>query len=144
MEKGDPGFLGRGWAFPPDFDPAEGGARMVEAVEDIEQSLRILFETRPGERVMHPTYGCRIHDLVFEPMTAATARAVETAISRAILFFEARIRLREVRVSFENWAEGRMSVFLDYEVERTNTRHNVVFPFYAQEGTLVTGTPVAA
>ena len=139
----DPGFLGRGWAFPPAFDPLHGTARMVEAAEDLAESLRILFETRPGERLMHPTYGCRIHDLLFEPMTGATAQSIETAIARAILHFEPRIAVLSVRAEFDDWAQGRMRVHLQYEVQATNSRHNIVFPFYAEEGTLVTSTPVA-
>ena len=139
----DPGFLGRGWRFPVGFDGDSGAAHLVEAVDDINESLRILFETRPGERVMHPTYGCRIHDYVFEPMNRATARALEKAISRAILYFEPRILLRNVRVQIDDWAEGRMKVYLDYEIQQTNSRHNIVFPFYSEEGTLVTSTPVA-
>ncbi|MFD1157201.1 GPW/gp25 family protein [Roseovarius aestuarii] len=139
----DPGFLGRGWRFPVEFDGNTGSARLVQAVDDINESLRILFETRPGERVMHPNYGCRIHDLVFEPMNTTTARAIENAISRAILYFEPRIILRKVKVRFEDWAQGRMKVHLEYEIEQTNSRHNIVFPFYADEGTLVTSVPVA-
>lgn len=137
----DPGFLGRGWAFPPSFDKATGEAALVTAEEDITQSLRILFETRPGERVMHPTFGCRIHDYLFEPMTPATMRKMEAAISRAILFFEARIKVQKLRASVVDAAEGRMQVELDYTIVQTNSRSNAVFPFYITEGTLITGTP---
>lgn len=139
----DPGFLGRGWAFPPAFDPRQGTATLVEAASDIAESLRILFETRPGERLMRPAYGCRIHEFLFEPMTGATARSIETAIRRAILYFEPRITVVALRAEFEDWSQGRMRLHLTYEIQATNSRHNVVFPFYAEEGTLVTATPVA-
>ena len=140
----DPSFLGRGWAFPPAFDSGTGAARLVQAEEDIAESLRILMETRPGERIMHPNYGCRLHDLVFEPMSSETEAEIEVAISRAILFFEPRIKLGAVTVDIRAALEGHLAVTLNYTVVETNERHNMVFPFYITEGTLVSQKPVPA
>lgn len=144
MHKDDPSFLGRGWPFPPAFDPATGQVMMVQAEEDIVESLRILMQTRPGERVMQPTYGCRLHDLVFETMTGETRAAIAVAIERAVLFFEPRIVLISVDVNVDDWIEGKLKIRLDYRVRATNTRSNIVFPFYTTEGTLVSDTPVPA
>lgn len=137
------GFLGRGWAFPPAFDRAQGVAEMVSAGQDIEQSLLILFQTRPGERVMQPSYGCRLQDYVFEPMNGATRAGIEAAIRRAITFFEARIKVIAVRADMRDWPEGRLRIHLSYRIKETNARHNVVFPFYLEEGTLIAGPPAA-
>lgn len=138
MRHDDPSFLGRGWHFPPSFDANTGQPALVEAEEDIAESLRILIGTRPGERVMQPTYGCRIQDLVFEVMDGETQAAIETAIAQAILFFEPRITLHRVLVNIDDWAEGVLRIMLDYTVDQTNARSNIVFPFYLLgEGTLV-------
>lgn len=139
-----PEFLGRGWHFPPDFDPSTGQARMVRAEEDIVESLRILMSTRPGERIMQPGYGCRIHDFVFEIIGGETDSAIETAITQAILFYEPRITLHAVNLDSQYWAEGRLLIGLEYTVDQTNARSNMVFPFYEDEGTLVSDTPVLA
>lgn len=144
MADADPAFLGRGWAFPPRFDAGTGEALLVQAEEDIAESLRILMETRPGERVMHPSYGCRLHDLVFEPMDSETETEIEVAITRAILFFEPRIKLGPIVVDVREALEGYLSVTLSYTVIETNERHNMVFPFYITEGTLISKTPVPA
>jgi len=145
MRQDDPSFLGRGWAFPPAFDPQTGEAMLVQSEEDIVESLRILMETRPGERVMQPTYGCRLHDLVFDPIDPETETEIEVAISRAILFFEPRIVLDAVHISTEDALEGSLRIRLDYTIRSTNSRHNVVFPFYRRgEGTLVSDVPVPA
>lgn len=143
MARDDPGFLGRGWAFPPAFESISGAAALVTADTDIIQSLRILFETRPGERVMHPTYGCRIHDYVFAPMNAPTMQAIEAAIARAILFFEPRITAENIAVTVADALEGRLNIAVAYTVRETNSRANIVFPFYISEGTLVTDAPYA-
>ena len=117
---------------------------MVQREQDIVESLRILFVTRKGERVMHPDFGCSLHDLVFEPMDSHTTNAIQQAIRQAILFFEARIDVDEVTVETADWLEGRLAVKLVYTVRATNSRHNVVFPFYFAEGTLLSGVPTEA
>ena len=144
MNENDPGFLGRGWHFPPLFDPATGEAHMVQAETDIAESLRILMATRPGERIMQPAYGCRLHEYVFDLNGPGTRAAIETAIRQAILFFEPRITLHEVRVETTDWLHGRMHVELEYTIDQTNARSNMVYPFYIDEGTLVSDTPVLA
>lgn len=139
----DAGFLGRGWSFPPRFDPRTGAVEMVTAEEDIIESLRILFSTRPGERIMHPAYGSSLFDLVFEPMDAETEVAIELAVSRAILFYEPRIELEAVRVDTTDWLGGRLAVTVSYRIRETNTRNNIVFPFYLEQGTLLSADPAS-
>lgn len=144
MEQDDPSFLGRGWPFPPAFDPHTGEVMMVEAEQDIVESLRILMQTRPGERVMQPTYGCGLQALVFEPMSSETEAAIEVAITQAILFFEPRITLQNIEVSSDDWLGGQLQIRLEYTIRSTNTRNNIVFPFYSREGTLISDMPVPA
>lgn len=144
MSENDPGFLGRGWHFPPLFDPATGEVQMVQAEPDIAESLRILMATRPGERIMQPAYGCRLHDYVFDLNDTTTHAGIETAIRQAVLFFEPRITLHTVEVDARDWLDGRMQILLEYTVDQTNARSNMVYPFYLNEGTLVADTPVMA
>lgn len=142
MKRDDPSFLGRGWKFPPHFDGNTGQPGLVEAEDDIVESLRILIGTRPGERIMQPAFGCRIHDQVFELMDGETQAAIETTIAQAVLFFEPRITLHRTIVDIKEWAEGILRIRLDYTVDQTNARSNMVFPFYLLgEGTLVPGRP---
>lgn len=131
----DQSFLGRGWAFPPSFDPR--GATMAAADEDIVQSLRILMHTAPGERVMQPSYGCDLRHLVFEMMNQNTLTDIRDTIERAVRFFEPRVILEQVTVDDSEWVEGVLKVGLIYAVIATNTRHNLVFPLYLLEGTSV-------
>lgn len=135
------GFLGRGWSFPTRFDPVKAQVDMVERSEDIHESLRILFMTRKGERVMHPDYGCGLHELVFEPMDSETEARIEQEIRRAILFFEPRIEVEAIVVETTDWLEGKLGINLEYRIRATNNRQNVVFPFYINEGTLLSGAP---
>lgn len=127
-------FLGRGWSFPPTL--TDGGVEMVAYEEDIEQSLRVLFSTSPGERVNRYDYGCPLRRYVFEPMTTETTVQMRNDITRAIILFEPRITLEDV--SFEEQPEkGVLLIRLTYTVIRTNNRNNMVYPFYLNEGTNV-------
>lgn len=128
-------FLGRGWSFPPRFDPRGKGAVMVSEVADIEESLRILLSTSPGERVMLPNYGCALRRMVFEEVSEQTATQIKDLIRKAILFFEPRITLNRIDTQQVDVLNGRLDILLDYTVRTTNTRHNLVYPFYLHQAT---------
>lgn len=131
------GFLGKGWAFPPAFDLEEETALMVTAEDDIRESLYILLSTIPGERVMLPDYGCFLHEHVFDLMGETLFTQLQGLIEHAILFFEPRILVENIAIVVADSSEGRLEIRLDYRIIQTNTRNNMVIPFYATEGTLV-------
>lgn len=132
-------FLGTGWGYPPEFHRKNGSiaVRTVDEEEDISESLRILLYTRPGERVMHPTYGCGIYSKVYEQITEGVVTEIKDMISRAVLFFEPRITLNSIDIETDEAIEGRLRIQLNYTVRKTNSRSNIVFPFYYLEGTHV-------
>ena len=66
-------FIGRGWAFPLRTD-ATGGIALVSREREIEEAIRLILGTSPGERPMRPEFGCRIHDFVFASADAVDRR----------------------------------------------------------------------
>src|SRR6476619_7475550 len=86
-------FLGRGWAMPVALDPRTGLVASVEYEEDIRQSILIILETAPGERVMRPNFGCGIHDLVFTALDSMTLQLIRSSVDEAMRRCEARIEL---------------------------------------------------
>ncbi len=128
-------FLGRGWSFPPTFDNQGRSVRMVEAEDDIRQSLNILMSTHVGERVMRPTFGWRRDALVFESISTSFATFLKWEVEKAVLFFEPRVELDSVRFERLADSEGLIEMRLDYTVRATNPRNNLVFPFYLDEAT---------
>jgi len=139
MTNTDKAFLGIGWGFPPEFNKHAGSlaVKMVEEDDDIQESLRILLSTRPGERVMQPDYGCRLNDIVFETMNESTITELKDVIERAVLFFEPRITLQSIDINTDEIYDGKLKIQLNYLIRRTNTRSNMVYPFYYIEGTQV-------
>jgi len=126
-------FLGRGWAFPPAFSAGGAQVSMVDGEDDIEQSLTILLATRRGERVMQPAFGCDLSEFLFAEITPALVGQVRDLVSDAILDHEPRVLLNEVEVSDERADEGLLLITIDYTVRATNSRFNLVYPFYLRE-----------
>jgi len=131
----DKSFLGTGWAFPPRFNTQ--GAELVRAEQDIEESLRILLATAPGERVMQPTYGCGLKLHVFDSIDESTITIIMNVVRRAILFFEPRITVENISIKDMDALEGKLSINISYRVRATNNRYNLVYPFYFNEATNV-------
>ncbi|MGK7908804.1 MAG: GPW/gp25 family protein [Synechococcus sp.] len=130
-------FLGKGWAFPLVFENQGRSVRMAEAEEDIRQSLNILLSTELGERVMRPAFGWKRDALLFEPLSTTFASYLKGEIETAILFFESRIELNKVTFELPPNREGLIEIRLDYTIRVTNTRSNLVYPFYLDEANLV-------
>ena len=128
-------WLGTGWSFPPDFNRRARDVTMVSEEEDIRQSLEILLSTTPGERIMNPAYGCGLKLLTFENISESTVTEIQDVISRAVLFFEPRVRVDTNEVDVEEFNRGIITIHLNYTIRITNSRANMVYPFYFQEGT---------
>jgi len=126
-------YLGRGWAFPPEFGPGGAEVAMVAGEEDIAQSLTILFGTALGERVMREDFGCDLSRYMFEEIDQALLTSIRDAVSDAILYHETRIRLDGVDVAKNGETPGLIVIAVRYTIRANNTRFNMVYPFYINE-----------
>ena len=127
-------FLGRGWAMPVQIDPLTGQVASVAYEEDIRQSILIILETAPGERVMRPNFGCGIHELVFAAVDSTAIQRIRSVVEEALRRCEARIEVLGVNVDEAATDEGKLLVEVEYRVRKTNQLGNLVFPFYFREG----------
>ena len=122
-------FLGRGWRFP--ILPDETGSlAYVAGDENVEQSLQILLQTDWGQRVMREDFGCKAPRLVFAPGSIQYLRLLETTVKDAIRDWEPRVEVDDVLAEADPKDETRVIVSIGYLVRQTNTRNNLVFPFY--------------
>ena len=127
-------FLGRGWAMPVALDPRTGRVATAAYEEDIRQSILIVLETAPGERVMRPNFGCGIHELVFAAVDSTAIQRIRSTVEEALRRCEARIDVLAVNVDGAPAADGHLVVGIEYRVRQTNQLGNLVFPFYFREG----------
>jgi phage baseplate assembly protein W len=132
------GFLGTGWAFPPAFSPGGQQVAMVSDEEDIQQSLGLLFATRLGERRMQESYGASLQDWLYAEVDEELVSQLSTTIEEAVLLHEPRIELLDLDVSLHPQLDGVLLIRIDYQIPTTNSRFNMVFPFYLNEATSVT------
>ncbi len=129
-------FLGTGWSFPPTFNKTvDGSVVMVSNRKDIEQSLKVLLSTTVGERIMLPNYGCNLQEFLFEPITNSKLHFIKDLIKTAVTNFEPRIDVVDIIIDDSGYQEGTIYVKLDYLIRKTNTRFNLVYPYYIIEGT---------
>lgn len=122
-------FLGTGWRFP--ILPDEAG-RLGYAVgeQSIEHCLRALLLTATGERVMRPDFGTKAQESVFAPGSVQNLRDLERSIVEAVRTYEPRVELDGVRAEADPADESRVTVTVEYRIRRTNTKANIVFPYY--------------
>jgi phage baseplate assembly protein W len=135
-------FLGVGWSFPLEVvsageqDNAKAGElRIAEYEESVRQSIWLILGTSKGERVMRPDFGCGIYDLVFETNSASSAGRIEEEVRNALLFFEPRIDVLEVRVENDGRGEVLM-ISIDYQIRATDNMFNLVYPFYLERNSV--------
>jgi phage baseplate assembly protein W len=127
------GVIGRGMGFP--VKPSAGGTLPFVGGDDkIRQSIRIILETAPGERQMRYEFGCGIHDLVFQANTEALRGLVRERVQDALLRWEPRIDVLDVRVDSSPGVQNHLLIRIDYRVRSNNAFYNFVYPFFINEG----------
>ena len=125
----DSEFIGRGLAFPLQVDP-RGGIALASGDHDIVQSIQLILETAPGERVMRPTFGCRIHDLVFAPQNAGTVSLIKQHVKDALVQWEPRVEVQDIDVNTSPRNDGVMLVEIKYLIKDTYDERSIIYPFY--------------
>jgi phage baseplate assembly protein W len=127
-------FLGTGWKYPVSVK-ADGSFSSSSYEENIRESILLILGTAKGERLMRPEFGCSIHEFSYGIMDTLTQRMIENAIYEALVAWEPRIEVSEIKTLTEKASEGKLLISIDYKVRRSNTQVNLVYPFYLKEGT---------
>ncbi len=128
-------LVGRGWAFPPQLH-TNGGFALVADYEEIDQAIQIILGTAVGERVMRPTFGSRLHELVFAPLNEDTMARARRYVEDALTIWEPRIELKLVQVSALNRTApglqppGMLAIDIEYVIKSTGDQRSLVYPFY--------------
>jgi phage baseplate assembly protein W len=129
VDTGNMEFVGAGIAFPMRTD-AVGGVALVAREREIEEAIRLILGTTPGERPMRPEFGCRVSEYVFAPANATTAGQLSYEVQAALSRWEPRIDVVDVSVSFDAADAGVLYIDISYRIRGTNDPRNLVFPFY--------------
>ncbi|MGW7578586.1 GPW/gp25 family protein [Streptomyces sp. NPDC054765] len=123
-------IIGAGWAFPAVIT-STGRVDLATGSDDVEQAIRIILSTVPGERPMRPEFGCGIHHLVFDSLDATTVARADLEVRRALDRWEPRIEIDDLLFSTDAVDVGVLYIDVRYRLRATNEPRNLVFPFYA-------------
>ncbi len=129
---GESDIVGTGWAFPLGVNSA-GGISLVAGSTDIQQAIGIILSTSPGERVMRPAFGCRVHELIFAPSTDDTLNLARQYVEEALGMWEPRVEVVEVDAEFNRLDLRVMEIEVSYLVRGTKDERTLVYPFYLIE-----------
>ncbi len=122
-------FVGAGIAFPLHTD-ATGSLALVTREREIEEAIRLVLGTSPGERPMRPEFGSRLAEHIYSPANATTAGQLAYEVRVALERWEPRIDLTDVIVTFDDVDLGVLYLDVRYQIRGTNDPRNLVFPFY--------------
>lgn len=133
MAGGKREFLGVGWKFPLQVN-ANGAIAISRYEQSIEESIYLILGTAKGERLMQPSFGCGIHDVVFEPNNPAMVTLIVDATRKALVASEPRIDILVVDAETSEAQPNLLIIRVNYRVRANNTLENLVYPFYITEG----------
>lgn len=126
---GPDGFAGAGWSFPLGFEPS-GAVAVARGAEKIEQAMRLILSTYPGERPMRPAWGSTLRDHVFGGTAPDNAAQIEHVVRGSLEMWEPRAAVEDVAVYPDPDQDGLLYIDIRYRVLATNSPRNLVFPFY--------------
>lgn len=129
----DRAFLGIGWRFPLQVTPT-GGIATSSLERKIEESIYLILSTSNRERVMLPSFGCGINELVFAPDNPSTVGYVQSEVRDALVSYEPRIDVLSVDAAPAPGQPNLLLIRIDYRVRSNNALKNMVYPFFVTEG----------
>lgn len=122
--------LGRGLGLPLRADDS-GALPITEGEARVEQSMLVILDTEPGERVQRPTWGCGLRRYLMKPNTAGTRALMRADIERALRAWEPRAQIVEVRVDAGE-EPSLVLITIEYRVPPGPSPRTLVYPFYLE------------
>lgn len=124
-----PSIIGTGIAFPLRLGTL-GDLALSDGEDSVGDAIAIILGTSPGERLMRPEFGCRVHELVFDSVDALTAGRIEHEVRVALDRWEPRIDVLDVEVHAASEHDGVLRIEIAYRLRASNDVRNLVYPFY--------------
>ena len=100
----------------------------------VEQCVWLILSTAKQERLMHPDYGCGMHDLVFSPSSPQSVGQIVDQLRKALVAQEPRIDVLDVTGEIPPGEANLLLLRVDYRIRANNALANMVYPFFVTEG----------
>jgi len=115
-------LYGTGWQFPVSFSTpamgnhAESSLQMSAGSDNVRQSLKLLFSTQPGERMMLPSWGCDLQSSMFASLAEGPLAALQTRIAEGVARYEPRAENVAVRVEKDSTQHSTLNITVTYHL----------------------------
>ena len=132
-------IIGTGWSFPPHFSKTADngpGVIMHSGVQEIEDSLSVLFSTQLGNRLFRPDFGCSVEEFQFKAIDGATETRLRRMIENAVIDYEPRIILRSLDLDLSELQEGKLRIDLRYSIKASYVKENIIYPYHFENDQL--------
>lgn len=96
------------------------GTTIQEEVTLIKSALIQLFNTKPGERVMLPTFGSQLHKILFDPNDVFLQQDISYYIRDAINRWEPRVAVKAIVINDSSFNKNNNTVEISLEVYLRN------------------------
>jgi phage baseplate assembly protein W len=119
------------YAYPFRIDPVSHQAARTSYETHVEQMIRQVLLTSPGERVDLPDFGCGIRRLLFAPNSDAMAATTQILILQALnKWLSGQIQVKQVTVVPPSTAPdpAQLLVRIDYVLIETQTDKSMLLP----------------
>jgi phage baseplate assembly protein W len=116
------------YAFPFRIDPAARQAARTSYATHVEQMIRQVLLTSPGERADLPEFGCGLRQLIFAPHSEALDATTQIIVQRALdrwLAGQIDVKKVEVLPVEETGDEAQLAVRIEYVLIETQTDENL-------------------
>jgi hypothetical protein len=123
--------LGVGMRFPP---VGPRGWAWVAGFDAVDQAVRAVLLTEPGERIGRPNFGVGLRRFLFQPNSLETRAQIAKAVQDALPRDEARIKLQDVQVTSDTREPTLIQIAILYQVPPDPGRRSLIYPFYLDAG----------
>lgn len=115
--------------FPPQINQATGRFETVSEEQSVRESLYLILMTQKEERPLRPEFGSEIMSYTFLDVNGPMINMIIRTITDQISNQEPRVT--DVSVTADTRSRNGVVIFnIGYTIVSSNTRDNMVFPFY--------------
>jgi hypothetical protein len=122
-------MIRRDYAFPFRIDPASGQAMQTGYASHVDQMIRQVLLTSPGERADLPEFGCGLRRLIFAPHSEALDSTTQILIRQALdKWLAGQVKVQTVSVLSPEKAgydPAQLSIRIEYQLVETRANHQL-------------------
>ncbi|HMV17245.1 MAG TPA: GPW/gp25 family protein [Zoogloea sp.] len=103
----------------------DGRLAWADGDKSIREVMLNILLTRPGERLLRPDFGAGLRDFIHHPNNETTRALVADAVQRALVRWEPRVSIEEVRVVPDPQRLSHINLSIRYRLRQDGRRDSL-------------------